>query len=207
MDKFKKLIGDTIVLYYEDGSAVMGILKSVRIIQDSDREKPFILAELEIGNNTFSFDLNEAIYWYDVTLFNENTEKDLDEKFSITSEMTNSEILHKVAEEWKSYDKEQKENISKLIMGTKWEMFAELMGAYHIWKDESARLHKEIMKLLDEKKADLEEKYKKVGKELEEKQDNPELELSNTIKDACTVISITEKLKNACAAFYNEGRK
>lgn len=109
-----------------------------------------------------------------------------------------SEILHKVAEEWKSYDKEQKEDISKLIMDTKWEIFAELMGAYHILKDENERKHKEIMKLLDEKKADLEEKYNKISKELE---------LSNTIKDACTAIFMTEKIKDACAAFYNEGRK
>lgn len=80
MEKFKEIIGDTIVLYYKNGSAVMGILKSVRIIQDSDREKPFILTELEIGNNTFSFDLNEAAYWNDVTLVNESKEKDLEEK-------------------------------------------------------------------------------------------------------------------------------
>ena len=179
MDKFKEIIGDTIILYYEDGTAVMGVLKNVRIIQDSDREKPFILVELEIGNNTFSFDLNEAVCWNDVTLVNENKEKD-------------SEILHKVAEEWKNYDKEQKEDVSKLIMDTKWEIFAELMGAYHILKDETARQHKEIMKLLDEKKADLEEKYKKVGKELEAKQKG--LEVYNIIK-------------NACAAFYNDGRK
>lgn len=192
MDKFKEIIGDTIVLYYEDGSAVMGILKSVRIIQDSDREQPFILAELEVGNNTFSFDLNEAVYWYDVTLVNESKEKDLEEKFGITSEMTDTEILHKVAEEWKSYDKEQKEDVSKLIMDTNWEMFAELMGTYHILKDETTRQHKEIMKLLDEKKADLEEKYKKVGKELEEKQKSQE---------------VYNIIKNACAAFYNEGRK
>lgn len=192
MEKFKEIIGDTIVLYYEDGTAVMGELKNVRIIQDSDREKPFILVELEIGNNTFSFDLNEAVCWNDVTLVNENKEKDLDEKFGITSEMTDSEILHKVAEEWKSYDKEQKEDVSKLIMDTKWEIFAELMGVYHIWKDESARLYKEIMKLLDEKKANLEEKYKKVGKELEEKQKG--LELCSMVKDIC-------------ATFYNERRK
>lgn len=192
MEKFKEIIGDTIVLYYKNGSAVMGILKSVRIIQDSDREKPFILTELEIGNNTFSFDLNEAAYWNDVTLVNESKEKDLEEKFGITSEMTDTEILHKVAEEWKSYDKEQKEDVSKLIMDTKWEIFAELMGVYHIWKDESARLYKEIMKLLDEKKANLEEKYKKVGKELEEKQKG--LELCSMVKDIC-------------ATFYNEGRK
>lgn len=192
MDKFKEIIGDTIILYYEDGTAVMGELKNVRIIQDSDREKPFILVELEIGNNTFSFDLNEAVCWNDVTLVNENKEKDLEEKFGITSEMTDTEILHKVAEEWKSYDKEQKEDVSKLIMDTKWEIFAELMGSYHILKDENERKHKEIMKLLDEKKADLEEKYKKVGKELEEKKEG--LEVYNIIK-------------NACAAFYNEGRK
>lgn len=198
MDKFKEIIGDTIVLYYKNGSAVMGILKSVRIIQDSDREKPFILAELEMGNNTFSFDLNEAAYWNNVTLVNESKEKDLEEKFGITSEMTDTEILHKVAEEWKSYDKEQKEDVSKLIMDTKWEIFAELMGSYHILKDENERKHKEIMKLLDEKKADLEEKYNKISKELE---------LSNTIKDACTAIIMTEKIKDACAAFYNEGRK
>ena len=192
MDKFKEIIGDTIALYYKNGSAVMGELKNVRIIQDSDREKPFILVELEIGNNTFSFDLNEAVCWNDVTLVNENKEKDLDEKFGITSEMTGSEILYKVAEEWKSYDKEQKEDVSKLIMDTNWEMFTELMGAYHIWKDESARLHQEIIKLLDEKKADLEEKYKKVGKELEEK--HKSLDMYNLVK-------------NACAAFYDEGRK
>lgn len=192
MDKFKEIIGDTIILYYEDGTAVMGILKSVRIIQDSDREQPFILAELDIGNNTFSFDLNEAAYWNDVTLVNESKEKDLEEKFGITSEMTNSEILHKVAEEWKSYDKEQKEDVSKLIMDTKWEIFAELMGAYHILKDETTRQHKEIMKLLDEKKADLEEKYKKVGKELEVKQKGMEL---------------YKMIKGACTAFYDEGRK
>ena len=196
MDKFKEIIGDTIILYYEDGTAVMGVLKNVRIIQDSDREKPFILTELEIGNNTFSFDLNEAAYWNDVTLVNESKEKDLEEKFGITSEMTDTEILHKVAEEWKSYDKEQKEDVSKLIMDTKWEIFAELMGSYHILKDENERKYKEIMKLLDEKKADLEEKYNKISKELE---------LSNTIKDACTAIFITEKIKDACAAFYNEG--
>lgn len=192
MDKFKEIIGDTIILYYEDGTAVMGVLKNVRIIQDSDREKPFILIELKIGNNTFSFDLNEAAYWNDVTLVNESKEKDLEEKFGITSEMTDTEILHKVAEEWKSYDKEQKEDVSKLIMDTKWEIFAELMGVYHIWKDESARLYKEIMKLLDEKKANLEEKYKKVGKELEEKQKG--LELCSMVKDIC-------------ATFYNERRK
>lgn len=198
MEKFKEIIGDTIVLYYKNGSAVMGELKNVRIIQDSDREQPFILAELEIGNNTFSFDLNEAAYWNNVTLVNESKEKDLEEKFGITSEMTDTEILHKVAEEWKSYDKEQKEDVSKLIMDTKWEIFAELMGSYHILKDENERKHKEIMKLLDEKKADLEEKYNKISKELE---------LSNTIKDACTTIFMTEKIKDACAAFYNEGRK
>ena len=198
MDKFKEIIGDTIILYYEDGTAVMGELKNVRIIQDSDREKPFILVELEIGNNTFSFDLNEAVCWNDVTLVNESKEKDLEEKFGITSEMTDTEILHKVAEEWKSYDKEWKEDVSKLIMDTKWEIFAELMGSYHILKDENERKHKEIMKLLDEKKADLEEKYNKISKELE---------LSNTIKDACTAIFMTEKIKDACAAFYNEGRK
>lgn len=198
MDKFKEIIGDTIILYYEDGTAVMGVLKNVRIIQDSDREKPFILTELKIGNNTFSFDLNEAAYWNDVTLVNESKEKDLEEKFGITSKMTDTEILHKVAEEWKSYDKEQKEDVSKLIMDTKWGIFAELMGSYHILKDENERKHKEIMKLLDEKKADLEEKYNKISKKLE---------LSNTIKDACTAIFITEKIKDACAAFYNEGRK
>lgn len=192
MEKFKEIIGDTIVLYYKNGSAVMGELKNVRIIQDSDREQPFILAELKIGNNTFSFDLNEAAYWNDVTLVNESKEKDLEEKFGITSEMTDTEILHKVAEEWKSYDKEQKEDVSKLIMDTKWGIFAELMGVYHIWKDESARLYKEIMKLLDEKKANLEEKYKKVGKELEEKQKG--LELCSMVKDIC-------------ATFYNERRK
>lgn len=192
MDKFKEIIGDTIVLYYKNGSAVMGELKNVRIIQDSDREQPFILAELEIGNNTFSFDLNEAAYWNNVTLVNESKEKDLEEKFGITSEMTDTEILHKVAEEWKSYDKEQKEDVSKLIMDTKWEIFAELMGAYHILKDENERKHKEIMKLLDEKKADLEEKYNKIGKELEAKQKGAEL---------------YNMIKGVCAAFYNEGRK
>ena len=33
MDKFKEIIGDTIILYYEDGTAVMGELKNVRIIR------------------------------------------------------------------------------------------------------------------------------------------------------------------------------
>lgn len=198
MDKFKEIIGDTIILFYKDGTAVTGVLKNVRIIQDSDREKPFILVELEIGNNTFSFDLDEAIYWYNLSLSTESKESDLEENFGITSETTKTEILHKVAEEWKSYDKEQKENISMYISGTNWEMFAELMGAYHILKDENDRKHKEIMKLLDEKKADIEEKYNKISKELE---------LSNTIKNACTAIFMTEKIKDACAAFYNEGRK